>query len=63
MENYYKIKSRTEQGDEGESLYWSDREGWVGFVKSDTYSQAEQWDLELPENGQWVGIKEVFHQA
>lgn len=38
------------------SLYWSNEDGWVGFLDADFFSPEEVSLIELPLGGRWVTV-------
>lgn len=54
MPVYYYIRSTTEKDDKtGESLYWNNELGWVGFQKATHFEYDEKLDFDLPANSYW----------
>ncbi len=50
----YRIKSTADVDDEtGESLYWSNEDGWVSKHSADKFSLADTSNLRLPTGGEW----------
>lgn len=42
-----------EETDEGEPLYWSNREGWVLVEQADLFTGGERESVNLPLGGAW----------
>ena len=52
--SYYKIINVVSSDDE--ILWWSNEQGWVDYDSSDTFTEIEKWQLNLPIEGKWVSI-------
>lgn len=55
MPKVYQIASRTERDEDGDVLYWSNKEGWTDVLSADTFTPHERSMYpHLPIGGQWV---------
>jgi len=57
----YRIKSLTEKDDDGRSLFWSNKIGWVSIDSSDTFTEKQSKTFRLPVgNCKWVEVGKEF---
>lgn len=50
---FWIIQSKTEKGDDGLPLYWSNADGWVDEEFASIFSDDEKKRLNLPIDGEW----------
>lgn len=55
------IKSKFQE--DGESLYWNNKQGWVDYDNATVYSQEESQRFKLPTDGKWVEVRNPLAQV